>query len=302
MRPALNAEERLGSAQSSPASPPRSKLFSKANVPSPQQHRDESGPPSSDADGRRRKLSMEGGRLTPSAAASLVPAPPPEALQPRRLVSPPSRILPDLFLGDHGASTQYKLLVEAGVTHILNVRGGASVPPPPYGEQLSVHSVKISDFGDDDLRVHLAPCFAVIDAARSAGGRCLVHCSMGVNRSPSIVLCYLMCAPHTRWSLRDAWEYVRARRPIVSPHHLYWAQLEAIECETHGLDATTLSSREARIFLPPGVVDDERLRDAASRSQASHGAGDEVPVRGAGAAYDFEAMLAAELERQEVIQ
>ena len=47
---------------------------------------------------------------------------------------------------------------------------------------------------------------------------------------------------------------------------------------------------------------EERLRDAASRSQASHGAGDEVPVRGAGAAYDFEAMLAAELERQEVIQ
>ena len=243
---------------------------------------------------------MEGGRLTPSAAASLVPAPPP-GKQPRRLVSPPSRILPDLFLGDHGASTQYKLLVEAGVTHILNVRGGARVPPPPYGEQLSVHSVKISDFGDDDLRVHLAPCFAVIDAARSTGGKCLVHCSMGVNRSPSIVLCYLMCAPHTRWSLRDAWEYVRARRPVVSPHHLYWAQLEAIECETHGLDATTLSSREARIFLPPGVVDEERLRDAASGSQASHGAGDEVPVRGAGAAYDFEAMLAAELDRQEVL-
>ena len=214
---------------------------------------------------------MEGGRLTPSAAASLVPAPPP-GKQPRRLVSPPSRILPDLFLGDHGASTQYKLLVEAGVTHILNVRGGARVPPPPYGEQLSVHSVKISDFGDDDLRVHLAPCFAVIDAARSTGGKCLVHCSMGVNRSPSIVLCYLMCAPHTRWSLRDAWEYVRARRPVVSPHHLYWEQLEAIESETHGLDATTLSSREARIFLPPGVVDEERLRDGKGDALARYGA------------------------------
>ena len=187
-------------------------------------------------------------RLTASAAASLVPAPAPgTASQPRRLVSPPSRILPDLLLGDHGASIQYEALVDAGVTHILNVKGGARAPPPPYDTQLSLHCVKISDFGDDDLRTHLAACFAVIDAASDAGGGCLVHCSQGVNRSPSIVLCYLMCSPRTRWSLREAWAHVSARRPMASPHHLYWRQLQAIECKQLGVAKPSLSAQVLEI-------------------------------------------------------
>ena len=43
---------------------------------------------------------------------------------------------------------------------------------------------------------------------------------------------------------------------MVSPHHLYWQQMQAIECEEHGLAVTTLSAEEAKIFLPPDVTDE----------------------------------------------
>merc|ERR1711988_1242828 len=99
-----------------------------------------------------RSRAMSRPRLTPSAAALLVPElTAEEAQRPRLLSSPPSHILPGLYLGDHGASVSYQRLVDLGITHILNVKGGSRVPPSPFDEQLSLASVAISDFGDDDL-------------------------------------------------------------------------------------------------------------------------------------------------------
>ena len=205
--------------------------------------------------------------LTPSEAALLVPVPEKEGTappQPRMLSAPPSCILPDLFLGDHGASVGYAVLVQLGITHVLNVKGGHRVPPPPYREQLAITSVPLSDFGDDDLKSRLPECFAVLEACRAAGGRCLVHCSQGVNRSASVVLAWLMSSARTRWSLAEAWSHVKSRRLVVSPHHLYFAQLQAIECDLHRRRSPSLSVEQSGIFVPPGVADEAALRNAAA--------------------------------------
>ena len=219
-----------------------------------------------------RGAADHGFRLTPSAAAALVPAPSAEEAQrPRALSSPPSHILPGLYLGDHGSSISYGKLVDLGITHILNVKGGSRVPPSPFDEQLSLASVPISDFGDDDLSSKLPQCFAAIDAAIDGGGACLVHCSQGMNRSPAIVLCYLMRSRRTRWTLREAWPFLKARRPMVSPHHLYWEQLRAIDRAEHGNEAAPLSAEEAGIFIPPAVADEARLREAQLREEQTAG-------------------------------
>lgn len=205
--------------------------------------------------------------LTPSEAALLVPVPEKEGAappQPRMLGGPPSCILPDLFLGDHGASVGYAVLVQLGITHVLNVKGGHRVPPPPYREQLAITSVPLSDFGDDDLKSRLPECFAVLEACRAAGGRCLVHCSQGVNRSASVVLAWLMSSARTRWSLAEAWSHVKSRRSVVSPHHLYFAQLQAIECDVHRRPSPSLSLEQSGIFVPPGITDEAALRAAAA--------------------------------------
>ena len=210
---------------------------------------------------------LMGDRLTPSAAALLVPSPElgqAAEQEPRLIGGPPSRILPDLFVGDHGASIGYEQLVQLGITHVLNVKGGHRVPPLPYSEKLSLHSVPLSDFGDDDLASRLPECFSVLEACRRSGGRCLVHCSQGMNRSPSVVLAFLVCSAHTRWSLAEAWAFVKARRPMVSPHHLYFEQLQAIECAEHGKGAPSISATEADIYIPLAVVDAAALLEAAA--------------------------------------
>ena len=183
--------------------------------------------------------------LSAAEAAKLVPAVCPAG--PRALGAPPSQILPNLYLGDHGASVGYANLIRCGISHVLNVKGGFRVPPSPFTEKLDIHSEPLSDFGTDDLSKKLPPMLDYIDRAMKVGA-ILIHCSQGINRSPSVVLAFLIM--RARWSLREAWTFVRARRPCISPHILYWTQLQQLECREHDLEAPTLSADEAGIFVP----------------------------------------------------
>lgn len=169
----------------------------------------------------------------------------------RSLAKPPTLILPaweglgPLFLGDHGASVSFALLAEAGVTHILNVKGGYRVPPPPYNEQLTIWAAPLCDFGRSDLGQSLPACVTFIDEARQSGGGCLVHCSQGVNRAPTVVMGYLVCSRHAGWTLREAWDFVSTRRPMARPIIGYFEQLQSIELAARGFSSPSISVREA---------------------------------------------------------
>ena len=53
---------------------------------------------------------------------------------------------------------------------------------------------------------------------RAAGRTVYVHCSIGINRSPTVVIAWLV--RHGGLSLDEAWQLVRERRPQVMPNHL----------------------------------------------------------------------------------
>ena len=146
----------------------------------------------------------------------------------------------------------YKVLVDLGITHVLNVKGGFKIPPPPYNKQLTMKSVPLDDYGSSDIASVLAECAAFINSARKNGGACLVHCSQGMNRSPTIVLAYLVSGEYTHWTLREAWLYVRSRRPIISPLRVYFEQLQKMEVSVHKLQTTTLGVEQSGIHLSHG--------------------------------------------------
>jgi hypothetical protein len=81
----------------------------------------------------------------------------------------------------------------------------------------TTHHCALSDFGDTDVSSPeaeaLAACFAQIDAAASAGERILVHCSQGINRSPTVVMAWLIV--RRQWTLARAHEHVCASRTQV---------------------------------------------------------------------------------------
>lgn len=209
---------------------------------------------------RQKNMGCSGSRpslevITPEAAAATLPPPVMASgsadgqAKPRSLAAPPDQILEWLFLGDHGASVSYKTLVDLGITHVLNVKGGFKIPPAPYDKQLTIKSVPLDDYGSSDIAAALQECAAFINSARDTGGCCLVHCSQGMNRSPSIVLAYLVSDSRTSWTLREAWLHLRTRRPMVSPLRVYFEQIQKLEVSLRKLKVSTLSAEESGIHV-----------------------------------------------------
>jgi hypothetical protein len=114
-----------------------------------------------------------------------------------------SQILPNLFVGSYPASPADidRLRREFGVTAVLNVQTDDDmhywgVPwrrlEAHYRKAgIEVRRVPVRDFDPDDLRRKLPQCVDALDQLLEVGRTVYVHCNMGMNRSPSIVIAYL---------------------------------------------------------------------------------------------------------------
>lgn len=89
-------------------------------------------------------------------------------------------------------------------------------------------------------------CLPVTERERQTGGKVLVHCRGGISRSATVCLAYLMYSRALQ--LDDAFEYVRARRHVISPNANFMMQLVQFEAELR-----TLGFDRARMPLKPAL-------------------------------------------------
>lgn len=130
----------------------------------------------------------------------------------------PSRVLPFLYLGNLAHAGNVHMLHALGITHVVSVGECALVPGQVGGlwteereGRISVLDIKgVCDDGIDSLRAEIGPVVEWIDRARAGGGSVLVHCRVGVSRSATITIAYVM--KHLGVRLVDAYLMVRSRR------------------------------------------------------------------------------------------
>ncbi|EJU04824.1 hypothetical protein DACRYDRAFT_93238 [Dacryopinax primogenitus] len=154
----------------------------------------------------------------------------------------PSRVLPFLYLGNLNHASNAFMLHALGITHVVSVGECALVPPTGHGEngtgfnlvcpvthslagrgslwmeeregRIKVLDIKgVCDDGIDSLRPQIRPIVEWIDKARDEGGKVLVHCRVGVSRSATVTIAYVM--KHLKCSLVEAYLMVRSRRLSV---------------------------------------------------------------------------------------
>ncbi|KAI0366162.1 hypothetical protein BV20DRAFT_952868 [Pilatotrama ljubarskyi] len=164
----------------------------------------------------------------------------------------PSRVLPFLYLGNLNHASNAFMLHALGITHVVSVGECALVPPPhidstnasvgamscslpgpgaqfvpgkgPGGQgslwieeregRIKVLDIKgVCDDGIDTLEPQLEPICEWIEKAREEGGKVLVHCRVGVSRSATVTIAYVM--KHLSLPLVDAYLIVRSRRLSV---------------------------------------------------------------------------------------
>eukprot|EP01027_Heterolobosea_sp_BB2_P016492 GEZU01023486.1.p1 GENE.GEZU01023486.1~~GEZU01023486.1.p1 ORF type:complete len:297 (-),score=72.92 GEZU01023486.1:57-947(-) len=162
----------------------------------------------------------------------------------------PSEIVEQfLYLGAERHARNLDVLQSLGITHILNV----STEVPNYFAtheegRPSITYLKCSLMDNDSENIHerFEEAFEFIEQARANDGKVLVHCHLGVSRSPSFVLYYLMRAKHHGMSLKDAFDLVRTKRQIASPRNAFIHQL--IRCEAELFGKTTLNKSDYPVY------------------------------------------------------
>ncbi|XP_076020853.1 dual specificity protein phosphatase 26-like [Genypterus blacodes] len=109
------------------------------------------------------------------------------------IISHADEVWPRLYIGDqHGAENRADLSLHR-ITHILNAAQSKTRGPNIYeGMNITYMGIEARDSYDFDMSVNFQKAADFIHRALSGGGKVLVHCFVGVSRSATLVLAYLM--------------------------------------------------------------------------------------------------------------
>lgn len=155
---------------------------------------------------------------TPEELSNIITAP-------RNMYETPSdpynEVYPGILLGNGPTAIDVFKLKHLGVTHVLNTACGKEVEygmvntSQKYYERAGIKFMGVGAY--DMSSFNMAPFFNdvadFIDSCLRSGGRVYVHCKMGISRSATCVLAYLMIK--RAMTAQDAVRLVRSRRQII---------------------------------------------------------------------------------------
>ncbi|XP_070578410.1 dual specificity protein phosphatase 10-like [Ptychodera flava] len=139
---------------------------------------------------------------------------------------PPAQILPFLYIGGDKDASDIKLMERLKIKYILNVTSHI----PLYFEKTAdivYKRLPASDNCQQNLTQYFEEASEFIDDARHKGLNVLVHCQAGISRSATICISYIM--KHTKMTMTDAYQYIKHKRPIISPNLNFMGQLMEFE-------------------------------------------------------------------------
>ncbi|KAF9114669.1 Dual specificity protein phosphatase 10 [Mortierella sp. AM989] len=151
----------------------------------------------------------------------------------------PVCILPHLYLGAEHNALDVNILSRLGITAVLNVAveistasqqqyqseiktGGDRIVKTIQGKSIQYKNLSWTHH-QRNLQSEFPEAFAFIEETKSKGGKVLVHCQLGVSRSASLVIAYVMKS--SQMNLTDAYDFVKTRSSVISPNMSLMYQL-----------------------------------------------------------------------------
>ncbi|ODM92469.1 Dual specificity protein phosphatase 19 [Orchesella cincta] len=137
-------------------------------------------------------------------------------------------VYPWLLLSSQDVPNEPQLLLRFNVSYILSLLPGFLLIE---ASQAIVKKHLVLDVFDEEvftLDSHFcSQAFQFIEEAKHHGETVLVHCNAGISRAPSIVIAYLM--QFENLSFDNAWEQVKAARPVIKPNFGFQKQLRSMD-------------------------------------------------------------------------
>jgi len=133
-------------------------------------------------------------------------------LRSRREGKKPAELRPWFFLGGVKTAESKDTMQNMGITHILNVADNVRCFFP---HDFAYLHIQIVDGGKDGGIVDaFKPAREFVEKAKNAGGKVLIHCLHGVNRSATTAMAVLMQMEGL--TLADAFQHVKTQRAQVA--------------------------------------------------------------------------------------
>ena len=156
-------------------------------------------------------------------------------------------INPFLYLGGMYARQNPLVLENLGITHILNMAAEQHLDTV-YLENcnINVKHILADDYEMYNIRQHFEEAFQFIEDALSKNGRILIHCAVGISRSPTIVIAYIMY--RYGMTYQNAFQYVQNLRPNINPNNSFKLQLQEFEYEL--MNYTAQQQKQHLVNMP----------------------------------------------------
>jgi predicted protein tyrosine phosphatase len=128
----------------------------------------------------------------------------------------PVQVSPFVWLGAIEDAYSEEFLRTHGITHILNCADYVSPAPAAFASMSFVHLQlpALDTMEYPLLQRHFAQAAVFLDVAAARGGKVLVHCVAGMNRSAALVAAYLLFRHHIPY--HASLKRMALFRPILS--------------------------------------------------------------------------------------
>ena len=131
-----------------------------------------------------------------------------------------TEIVEGLFLGSFGEASDQTWLESHGITHILNM---AKELPEYFPGAYGYKKIPLQDEETCRITKYFPDIVNFTDACLEGGGKILVHCMLGVSRSATAVILYLM--ERRNYSCIGARQFIKEKRRFVRPNNGFVTQL-----------------------------------------------------------------------------
>jgi len=136
---------------------------------------------------------------------------------------PVTEIIPGkLYLGSEDNASNDAELLALGITHILSVSNRIN-----RIEGLAHEHFVMSDLGRTELDTVLAEVYPFMKNSQQIGKKLFVHCKLGQNRSPTLVISFLI--KNHGLTLYEAYTKLKKQRPLIQIHRNYAKMLLKLE-------------------------------------------------------------------------
>ncbi|XP_070821197.1 dual specificity protein phosphatase 26-like [Chaetodon trifascialis] len=151
----------------------------------------------------------------------------------KAIISHADEVWPGLYIGDQESAENQADLSLHRVTHILNAaHSNRRGQPGIYeGMKITYMGIEARDCCEFDMSVNFQAAADFIHRALSRGGKVLVHCHVGVSRSATLVLAYLMLKQNL--TLVEAICAVKENRGVI-PNRGFLRQLIKLDGQLFG--------------------------------------------------------------------